>query len=262
MSAAPLTVLVVGATGSIGRLVVDEAIRQGHKVRVLVRDLRRASKLPAGAQRVVGDLTLPDTLAAAVDGIDAIVFDAIGNFFDQLMRSWVQFTRHFVDEQWDRHSPGPLPRDAPIRPHGNHAGNPLLAPGRHPIDVLDGFKRSFAQARLIHADEPLRCGAKNHRCLVAPTMRIGMVDGRVFEQSAALHEHLDHMRIGIEYQLARKQRRRRQKSPVAADRIIDFQVVAPADDVVLEAMARRGVHGARSGIEFDVVRSDDDRIAL
>ena len=74
MSAAPLTVLVVGATGSIGRLVVDEAIRQGHKVRVLVRDLRRASKLPAGAQRVVGDLTLPDTLAAAVDGIDAIVF--------------------------------------------------------------------------------------------------------------------------------------------------------------------------------------------
>ena len=74
MSAALLNVLVVGATGSIGRLVVDEAIRQGHKVRVLVRDLRRASKLPAGAQRVVGDLTLPDTLAAAVDGIDAIVF--------------------------------------------------------------------------------------------------------------------------------------------------------------------------------------------
>ena len=74
MSAAPLNVLVVGATGSIGRLVVEEAIRQGHKVRVLVRDLRRASKLPAGAQRVVGDLTLPDTLAAAVDGIDAIVF--------------------------------------------------------------------------------------------------------------------------------------------------------------------------------------------
>jgi uncharacterized protein YbjT (DUF2867 family) len=50
---APLKVLVVGATGSIGRLVVDEAILQGHKVRVLVRDLRRASKLPAGAQRVV-----------------------------------------------------------------------------------------------------------------------------------------------------------------------------------------------------------------
>jgi uncharacterized protein YbjT (DUF2867 family) len=74
MKAAPLKVLVVGATGSIGRLVVDEAVRQGHEVRGLVRDLRRASRLPAGAQRVVGDLTEPDTLLGAVDGIDAIVF--------------------------------------------------------------------------------------------------------------------------------------------------------------------------------------------
>lgn len=32
-----LTVLVVGATGSIGRLVVEEALRQGHVVRALVR---------------------------------------------------------------------------------------------------------------------------------------------------------------------------------------------------------------------------------
>jgi uncharacterized protein YbjT (DUF2867 family) len=74
MSVAPLKILVVGATGSIGRLVVDEAIREGHAVRVLVRNVRRAGKLPAGAARVVGDLTQPDTLVAAVDGIDTIIF--------------------------------------------------------------------------------------------------------------------------------------------------------------------------------------------
>lgn len=74
MSEAPLNVLVVGATGSIGRLVVAEALRQGHVVRALVRDLRRASALPVEAQRVVGDLTRPDTLVAAVAGINAIVF--------------------------------------------------------------------------------------------------------------------------------------------------------------------------------------------
>lgn len=74
MSKAALKVMVVGATGSIGRLVVDEAIRQGHDVRALVRDLRRASQLHKGAQRVVGDLTRPDTLIAAVDRVDAIVF--------------------------------------------------------------------------------------------------------------------------------------------------------------------------------------------
>ncbi|MEU9055610.1 NmrA family NAD(P)-binding protein [Streptomyces sp. NPDC048384] len=37
MAAQPLTVLVIGATGSIGRLVVAEAIARGHTVRALVR---------------------------------------------------------------------------------------------------------------------------------------------------------------------------------------------------------------------------------
>jgi uncharacterized protein YbjT (DUF2867 family) len=67
------SVLVVGATGSIGRLVVDEAIRQGHAVRALVRSPDRARGLPPEAQLVVGDVTRPETLGAAVDGVDAIV---------------------------------------------------------------------------------------------------------------------------------------------------------------------------------------------
>src|SRR5208282_2869231 len=74
MSAAPLTVLVVGATGSIGRLVVDEAIRQGHAVRALVRDPDKARQLPTKAQIIIGDVTRPETLPGAVDGIDAVVF--------------------------------------------------------------------------------------------------------------------------------------------------------------------------------------------
>ncbi len=74
MSAAALTVLVVGATGSIGKLVVAEALRQGHTVRALVRDAARARGLPQQAQLVVGDLTRTETLSAAVDGVDAVVF--------------------------------------------------------------------------------------------------------------------------------------------------------------------------------------------
>ena len=69
----PLSVLVVGATGSIGQLVVTQALQSGHAVRALVRDLHRAA-LPAAAQRVLGDLTRADTLGRAVAGIDAVVF--------------------------------------------------------------------------------------------------------------------------------------------------------------------------------------------
>ncbi|MHA7207919.1 SDR family oxidoreductase [Arthrobacter sp. MDT1-65] len=69
-----LTVLVVGSTGSIGSLVVEEAIRQGHRVRALVRSAGRAKSLPSGAETMVGDLTDASTLKGAVEGIDAVVF--------------------------------------------------------------------------------------------------------------------------------------------------------------------------------------------
>jgi uncharacterized protein YbjT (DUF2867 family) len=73
MSANGMTVLCVGATGSIGKLVVAEAIRQGHNVRALVRDAGKGRSLAPGAQAVLGDVTRPETLVAAVEGVDGIV---------------------------------------------------------------------------------------------------------------------------------------------------------------------------------------------
>lgn len=68
------TVLVVGATGSIGRLVVSESVQRGFTTRALVRDRARGEKQLRGAEIVVGDLTDPDSLADAVEGVDAVVF--------------------------------------------------------------------------------------------------------------------------------------------------------------------------------------------
>ena len=74
MSNQSMTVLVIGATGSIGNLVVEEALLRGHSVRALVRSQQKAGRLSAKAEAVIGDLTRPDTLAAAVKGIDAVIF--------------------------------------------------------------------------------------------------------------------------------------------------------------------------------------------
>jgi len=68
------TVLVVGSTGSIGHLVVEEAVRQGYAVRALVRTLSKARKFPPAVEVISGDVTRPETLTAAVEGIDAVVF--------------------------------------------------------------------------------------------------------------------------------------------------------------------------------------------
>jgi uncharacterized protein YbjT (DUF2867 family) len=74
LTATSLNILVVGATGSIGHLVVEEALRQGHSVRALVRSPEKVGRLPAKAELAIGDLTSPDTLTTAVEGIHAIVF--------------------------------------------------------------------------------------------------------------------------------------------------------------------------------------------
>ena len=64
-------VLVTGATGRVGRLVVDELLRAGVRVRALTRRPERAV-LPAGAEVVAGDLTVPASLDAALHGVNAV----------------------------------------------------------------------------------------------------------------------------------------------------------------------------------------------
>ncbi|WP_427135142.1 NAD(P)H-binding protein [Pseudarthrobacter sp. S9] len=70
----PSRVLVIGATGQTGRLVVAAATRHGLHVRALARNVERARKVLPGVDIVQGDLEDPATLTAAVNGIDAIVF--------------------------------------------------------------------------------------------------------------------------------------------------------------------------------------------
>lgn len=67
--------LVIGATGSVGRLVVARALADETSVRVLVRDQRRAEKLLGSdnIEFVVGDATDPDVMAKAVDGVQKII---------------------------------------------------------------------------------------------------------------------------------------------------------------------------------------------
>lgn len=64
--------LSIGATGSVGRHVLAQAVADGYRVRALVRD--PSVRPPEGAEVVTGDLTRPENLAAAVDGVASIVF--------------------------------------------------------------------------------------------------------------------------------------------------------------------------------------------
>ncbi|HEV7656356.1 MAG TPA: NmrA family NAD(P)-binding protein [Mycobacteriales bacterium] len=63
-------VLVTGATGRVGSLVVDLLVDAGVPVRALTR--RSGTPLPADVEVVTGDLTEPGSLDAALDGVGAV----------------------------------------------------------------------------------------------------------------------------------------------------------------------------------------------
>lgn len=65
-------VLVTGATGRVGRLVVDLLIEAGVPVRALTRRSEAASMLPANVEIVIGDLTVPESLDAGLRGVGAV----------------------------------------------------------------------------------------------------------------------------------------------------------------------------------------------
>ncbi|EJL22719.1 SDR family oxidoreductase [Novosphingobium sp. AP12] len=66
-----MTILVTGATGNIGRNVVEQLVARGADVRALVRDPAKAS-FPAGVTVVQGDLLDVDSLRAAMSGVSTL----------------------------------------------------------------------------------------------------------------------------------------------------------------------------------------------
>lgn len=66
-------VLVTGATGFIGRQLVENLLHSGHHVRALVRDLERArTLLPAEVELRLGDVLDSDALGRSTAGTDQV----------------------------------------------------------------------------------------------------------------------------------------------------------------------------------------------
>lgn len=80
-----MNILIVGATGTLGRQVARRALDEGYKVRCLVRSQKKATFLKEwGAELVSGSLSQPDTLPAALEGIDAVIDAATARATDSL----------------------------------------------------------------------------------------------------------------------------------------------------------------------------------
>ncbi|MDT8380897.1 MAG: SDR family oxidoreductase [Brevefilum sp.] len=72
-------ILIVGATGKTGRIIVQKMLDRGDQPRVFVRDQALAENLFGGnVQAIIGDVRQNESLLPAMDGIDTVI-SAIGS---------------------------------------------------------------------------------------------------------------------------------------------------------------------------------------
>ena len=79
-------ILVTGATGNVGRPLIDLLAADGAEIRAVTRD-PRAAGLPAGVEVVEGDPSRPHTLAPALQGVTSAFLNprTIGKAADELL---------------------------------------------------------------------------------------------------------------------------------------------------------------------------------
>ncbi len=86
-------ILVTGATGNVGRALVETLDAGGHRVRALARTPDRAA-LPASVDVVSADLSAPETMSGALAGADKLfllgAFPTTGDVLDRARQAGVE----------------------------------------------------------------------------------------------------------------------------------------------------------------------------
>jgi uncharacterized protein YbjT (DUF2867 family) len=65
-------ILVTGASGTVGRAVLNEVARSGAPRKAMYRSANEAAKAPRGTQTVIADFAKKETLAAALRDVDSV----------------------------------------------------------------------------------------------------------------------------------------------------------------------------------------------
>ena len=192
---------------------------------------------------------------------DAVFFDDGGGFVHDVEDVRVQFARFFVLDEAERHAPVALAGDAPIGAVGNHVGEAAASPFGGEAHVLQAIQRGLAQAGFVHADEPLRGGAVDGRAVVAPAVRVAVADGFVVDEAVLVAQELHDFGVGFEDVFAGEVRGVAAEGAVGQDGVQHVNAVLAADFKVFDAVRRRGVNAAGTGIQRDVFAVDEERVA-
>ena len=65
-------ILVTGASGTVGKEVLQQVLKSGAQCRAMFRSPQEAKKAPAGTETVIADFARAETLSAALRGIESV----------------------------------------------------------------------------------------------------------------------------------------------------------------------------------------------
>ncbi len=101
-----MTILVTGATGNVGRLVVDHLLAAGAQVRALTNNPKKAA-LPAEVEVVEGYLGRVETLPAALAGVERMYLAPLPGTVREVVRLAKDAgVQHIVDLSSSNGRPG------------------------------------------------------------------------------------------------------------------------------------------------------------
>ena len=167
----------------------------------------------------------------------------------------------------DRHAPVALTADAPVGTLLDHGADAVGGMSRVPLDVLANLLASLlAQTGLVHRDKPLVGGTEEHRVLAAPAVRIAVRDLLLEDQSAALAQELDDVRVGLvgihtAEGTAGTKLLAGVELAVVIDRHADVgDALLEAGEVVVDAVAGRVMDDTGTVIDTDVIGQQRDAL--
>src|SRR5881396_1496964 len=103
-------VLITGATGRVGRVVIDLLIDAGVPVRALTHRSEATAPLPANVEVVTGDLAVPESLDAGLRGVGTVflVWTAPPETAPEVVERLATYARRVVFLSAPHQTPHPL----------------------------------------------------------------------------------------------------------------------------------------------------------
>jgi 2-alkyl-3-oxoalkanoate reductase len=182
---APRKVLVTGASGALGRALLNRLRREGESVRVLVRRPSPELERWPDVQVVYGDLGDPDAVARAVAGVEVVYHAGAtmrGRGWDEFQAGTVQGTANVVDSCL-KHRVGRLVHvsSVTVLDYASQSADATVDESA-PVEPHPERRGAYTRAKLLA--EGLVLDAARRRGLQAVVVRPGQIVGPGFESAS------------------------------------------------------------------------------